>query len=55
MAITEQLKNLVDQLPDAAGNGMYTGNMDKDNLLKSITKKNRMIKRIDFNILILDS
>lgn len=32
MATSEQLKKLVDQMPDPAGNGMYTGNMDKDKI-----------------------
>ena len=32
MAVTEQLKSLVDQMPAPAGNGMLTGNMDKQKI-----------------------
>ena len=32
MAVTEQLKNLVQQLPDPDGRGMYTENMDKEKI-----------------------
>lgn len=36
MAVTEQLKNLVDQMPDPDGKGMYTQNIDADKIEKSV-------------------
>ncbi len=37
MAGSEQLKNLVQQMPDADGRGMYTENIDKEKIEKAIT------------------
>jgi len=36
MAITEQLKTLVDQMPPADGRGMYTDNIDKGKIEKAV-------------------
>ncbi len=36
MAVTEQLKNLVGQMPDPDGRGMYTENIDKQKIEKAV-------------------
>jgi hypothetical protein len=36
MAVTEQLKNLVDQMPDPDGKGMYTQDIDADKIEKAV-------------------
>lgn len=36
MAVTKQLKNLVDQMPDPDGRGMYTENIDKEKIEKAV-------------------
>ena len=36
MAVTEQLKKLVDQMPDPDGRGMLTTNVDKEKIEKSV-------------------
>ena len=36
MAVTEKLKNLVDQMPDPDGRGMYTENINKGKIEKVI-------------------
>ncbi len=36
MAVTEQLKNLVDQMPDPDGKGMYTENIDSAKIEKAV-------------------
>jgi hypothetical protein len=37
MAVTEQLKNLVAQMPDPDGRGMYTENIDKEKIEKAVS------------------
>ena len=36
MAVTEQLQNLVDQMPDPDGKGMYTQNIDAEKIEKAV-------------------
>jgi HEAT repeat protein len=36
MAVTEQLKKLVDQMPDPDGQGMYTENIDREKIEKAV-------------------
>ena len=36
MAVSEQLKTLVEQMPDPDGRGMYTENIDKEKIEKAI-------------------
>jgi len=36
MAVSDKLKALVDQMPDADGRGMYTTNIDKDKIEKAV-------------------
>jgi HEAT repeat protein len=36
MAVSEQLKSLVEQMPDADGRGMYTENIDKEKIEKAV-------------------
>ena len=38
MAVSEKLKSLVDQLPDADGRGMYTTGIDKEKIEKTIAE-----------------
>jgi len=41
MAVSEKLKALVDQLPDADGRGMYTTDIDKEKIEKTIAEIHR--------------
>jgi len=38
MAVSEQLKTLVDQMPDPDGRGMYTSNIDKEKIEKAVAE-----------------
>ncbi|MDH3719626.1 MAG: hypothetical protein OES79_16010, partial [Planctomycetota bacterium] len=38
MAVTEQLKKLVDQMPDPDGRGMYTSDIDKEKIEQAVAQ-----------------